>query len=211
MNSIPAFLLALAVSLPAASQVATPPSAPAQSTPQSATRIVGTVTALSDEGLTVRDATGKEVKVGFAPGVTVLASRPISKDDIKPGDFVASANLSETEGVGRSIEMRLFEAGSRAGEGNRPMTQPGAAPNQVMTNATVTKVARTAAGLELDVQYPGGSRHLIVPPEVTILGSYPVDPSMLKSGTAVTLTAIPGSDGALRATRIQISAAPATR
>jgi hypothetical protein len=211
MKSVTAFLLALAISLPAASQGTAAPSAPAQPSPQAATRIAGTVTALSNEGLTLRDATGKEVKVGFAPDVAVLAARPISKDDIKPGDFVASANLSETEGVGRSIEMRLFEAGSRAGEGNRPMTQPGAAPNQVMTNATVTKVARTAAGLELDVQYPGGSRHLIVPPEVTIVGSYPVDPATLKVGLAVTLTAIPGSDGTLRATRIQISAAPAAR
>ena len=211
MNPVTALLLGFAMSLPAASQGVAASSAAAQPAPQATTRIAGTITALSNEALTLRDATGKEVKVGFAPDVAVLAARPISKDDIKPGDFVASANLSETEGVGRSIEMRLFESGSRAGEGSRPMTQQGAAPNQVMTNATVTKVARTAAGLELDVQYPGGSRHLIVPPEVTIIGSYAVDPSTLKVGMAVTLAATRGRDQTLRATRIQISAQPAAR
>jgi hypothetical protein len=184
--------------------VAQPPAAG----PNARTRITGTLIAISADGLKVRDATGQEVSLGVAPNVTVVATRPVAKDSIKPGDFVASANLSQTDGVGRSIEMRLFEPGSRAGEGNRPMTQAGAAPGQMMTNATVTKVAQTQAGLELDVQYPGGVRHLIVPADVTIIGSYPVDPSTLKAGMPLTATASRGADGGLLATRVQIAAAP---
>jgi hypothetical protein len=176
--------------------------------PNARTRITGTLTAISATSLKVRDANGQEVSLGVAPNVTVVATRPVAKDSVKPGDFVASANLSQSDGIGRSIEMRLFEPGSRAGEGNRPMTQPGAAPGQMMTNATVTKVAQTQAGLELDVQYPGGIRHLIVPADVTIVGSYPVDPTTLKPGMPVTATASRSADGALLATRVQITAAP---
>ena len=210
MRSLALLVLALAMSGPAVSQ-GPAPATPLSTNPQPPTRLSGTLTAIAAEGLTLRDATGKEVTLGFAPNVAVLAARPVAKEDIKVGDFVASANLSETDGVGRSIEMRLFEPGSRAGEGHRPMTQAGAAPSQMMTNATVTKVARTAAGLELDVQYPGGIRHLIVPPEVTIMGSYPVDPGSLKAGMPVNVNATRAADGSLRATRIQIAAGSAAR
>jgi hypothetical protein len=187
--------------------------APGPATPNAQTRITGTLTEISSAGLKVRDASGQEVSMGVTPSITVVAARPVAKESIKPGDFVASANLSQADGSGRSIEMRLFEPGSRAGEGNRPMTQAGAAPGQMMTNATVTKVAQTPAGLELDVQYPGGVRHLVVPPELTIMGSYPVDPASLKPGMAVTVTATRAAEGAaLAATRVQIAAAtPAAR
>jgi hypothetical protein len=188
--------------------MAQPPASSGSRSPDARTRIAGTLIGISSDGLKIRDASGQEVSLGIAPNVTVVAARPVARDSIKPGDFVASANLSQGEGIGRSIEMRLFEPGFRAGEGNRPMTQPGAAPGQMMTNATVTKVAQTHAGLELDVQYPGGLRHLIVPPEVTIMGSYPVDPASLKPGMAVIAIATRAVDGALSANRIQIAAAP---
>lgn len=173
-------------------------------------RIAGTLTAISADGLKVRDAAGHEVSLGVGPAVSVVATRSVARDSIKPGDFVASANLNQADGVGRSLEMRLFEPGSHAGEGSRPMTQPGAAPGQMMTNATVTHAAQTKAGLELDVQYPGGVRHLIVPPDVPIIGYLPVEASTLKVGTAVTALAVRGSDGVLRTSRIQIAAPSAT-
>jgi len=171
-------------------------------------RVAGTLIAISADGLKVRDATGHEVSLGVGPAVAVVAARPVAKASIKPGDFVASANLNQADGVGRSLEMRLFEPGSRAGEGNRPMTQPGAAPGQMMTNATVTHVAHTKAGLELDVQFPGGVRHLIVPADVPIIGFYPVQASSLTTGSRVTVIALRGSDGVPRASRIQIAASP---
>ena len=205
MKTLASLALPLLVTATAFGQM---PAAPGAAGPNAQTRVAGTLTSISSDGIKVRDANGQEVSMGVSPTVTVVAARPVAKDSIKAGDFVASANLNQNEGVGRSIEMRLFEPGSRAGEGNRPMTQAGAAPGQMMTNATVTKVAQTAEGLELDVQFPGGARHLLVPPEVTIMGSYPVDPATLKPGMAVTATGTRDADGVLRATRVQIAAAP---
>lgn len=185
--------------------------APGGAAPNAQARVMGTLTAIDASGIRIKDANGQETAMALSPALTVVASRPVAKESIKAGDFVASANLSQSDGVGKAIEMRLFEPGSRAGEGNRPMTQANAAPGQMMTNATVTKATQTAAGLELDVQYPGGVRHLVVPPDVNITGAYPVDPSSLKVGMAVTANASRDADGTLRATRIQLAAAPAGR
>jgi hypothetical protein len=168
-------------------------------------RVQGVVTAIGPNGLTVRGADGKETALGLAPGFTVVMSHPVPKDAVKPGAFVASANLSEGEGVGRSLELRMFEPGVKLGEGNRPMTQAGAQPGQMMTNATVTKVATTPAGLELDVAYPGGTRHLVVPPDVPVIASTPMAPSSLKPGASVTTLAQKEEDGSLRARRIQVN------
>jgi hypothetical protein len=203
------FLASLALPLlVTATALAQMPAAPGAANANAQTRVTGTLTAIASDGIKVRDANGQEVAMGIAPTITVVAARPVAKESIKAGDFVASANLNQADGVGRSIEIRLFEPGSRAGEGNRPMTQAGAAPGQMMTNATVTKVAQSGAGLELDVQFPGGERHLVVPPEVTIMGSYPVEPATLKPGMAVTVTGTRDAGGVLSATRVQIAAAP---
>ncbi|RYG66382.1 hypothetical protein EON77_17510 [bacterium] len=60
------------------------------------------------------------------------------------------------------------------------------------------------------MQYPGGVRHLVVPPEVTIVASVPAEATQLKPGVPVTVNATTGADGKLRASRIQIAApAPA--
>ncbi len=204
--SKPAAALALTLALGLAGAALAQTAAPAGG-PNGLVFVRGALTAVSADGLKVRGADGMETALGLAPSFSVVATRPIAKDQIKPGDFVASANLEQGQGVGRSIEMRLFEPGQKGGEGNRAMTQPGALPGQMMTNATVTKVASTSAGLELDVQYPGGVRHLVVPPEVTIIAAYPVDPSVLKPGAPVMVVAVRAPDGALRANRIQIEAA----
>ncbi|HTI66732.1 MAG TPA: hypothetical protein VL460_04195 [Caulobacteraceae bacterium] len=172
-----------------------------------AVRVAGVVTAVETNGLKVRGADGKEISFGLAPGFTVVTTRPVDIDAIQPGAFVATANVTEGEGVGRSIELRMFEPGSKAGEGNRPMNQPGAAPGQMMTNATVSSVARSANGRELTVTYPGGTRRIVVPVGMPIIASFPADPSIIKPGVTVQTQAAPGPDGTLRAARITVAAA----
>ena len=195
-----ALAAALALAGTAAAQPA--PGAPA------AVRVAGVVTAVEASGLKVRGADGKEISFGLAPDFSVVTTRPVDIDAIQPGAFVATANVTEQDGVGRSIELRMFEPGSKAGEGNRPMTQPGAAPGQMMTNATVSSVTKGANGRELTVTYPGGSRKIVVPPGMPVIASFPADPSIIKPGVTVQTQAVPGPDGALRATRLTVAAAP---
>jgi hypothetical protein len=161
----------------------------------------GTVTSVSADSLTVKDKDGKETQLGLAKGWTLVTTKEVPQDAIKPGGFVATANLNQADGVGKSIEIRLFEPGAKLGEGSRPM----AAPNTTMTNANVTKVAKTAAGLEIDVAYPGGSRHIIVPPDMKVIASIPTDTSALKAGAAVAALATRDPDGSLKVARVQMN------
>ena len=196
-----ALVFALGLGLSAASAQTPPPGAPG-----GPVRLAGTLTAVSADGVTVHSADGKDTMLGFTPNLTVVKAQVVDKNSVKPGAFVASANLSQADGVGRSLELRMFEPGNKGGEGNRPMTQAGAQPGQMMTNATVTKVAMTSAGLELDVAYTGGTRHLVVPPDVPVVASIPVDKSTLKAGAAVTAQAARAPDGSLKAIRISLDA-----
>lgn len=198
--------IAATLALGGAAIAQAPPAAPG------AVRVNGVVTAVEAGGLKVRQADGMEIAFGLAPNFSVVTTRPVDIDAIQPGAFVATANVTEGDGVGRSIELRMFEPGSRAGEGNRPMTQPGAAAGQMMTNATVSSVSKSANGRELTVTFPGGTRKIVVPPGMPVIASFPADPSIIKPGVTVTTQAVPGPDGALRATRITVAtAAPAAR
>ncbi|OYX29878.1 MAG: hypothetical protein B7Y99_12535 [Caulobacterales bacterium 32-69-10] len=181
--------------------------------PPANVRVDGVVTAVETSGLKVRGADGKELTVGFTPDFVVVETRPVDFDAIKPGAFVATANVTEADGVGRSIELRMFEPGSRAGEGNRPMTQAGAAPGQMMTNATVSSVSRSATGRELTVTFPGGERKIVVPEGMPIIASFPTDPSVIKPGVKVFAIAAVGPDGTLRTNRLTVGEAfaPARR
>ena len=178
--------------------------APPAGAPAPAVRVAGVISAIAADGLTIHGADGKDTPMGLAPGVSVVKAQVVDRSAVKPGSFVASANLSQADGVGRSLELRMFEPGAKLGEGNRPMTQAGAQPGQMMTNATVTKADMTPAGLELDVAYAGGTRHLVVPADIPVIASIPVDPASLKPGVAVTVNAARGVDGSLKATRISL-------
>jgi hypothetical protein len=180
----------------AAAAYAQPPAAPG-----GPVRLAGTVTAITADSLTVKAKDGVETKLGLAKGWTLVATKEVPQDAIKPGGFVATANLNQADGVGRSIEIRLFEPGAKLGEGSRPMAQA----NTTMTNANVTKVEKTAAGLEIDVAYPGGSRHIIVPPDVKVIASIPTDTAALKAGAEVNAVATRDPDGSLKVARVQMN------
>ena len=166
-----------------------------------AVRVAGTITAVSGDAVTVKAADGTETKVMLTATSTVVMNRPVSPDTIQPGSFVATANMQQPDGTGRSTELRIFEPGNRGGEGSRPMAQP----TQIMTNATVTAAKTTAAGREVDVAYPGGTRHIVLPTDVQPVGSFPVAKADIKPGLTLTTQAIKGPDGTLTAARVTLA------
>jgi hypothetical protein len=189
--------------LAAASVLATAPLAFAQAPagPPAFTRYAGTVTVVAADHLTVRDKDGKTIDVPLATTWTAFVARPVDIDSIKPGSFVATTNTNIDADTGKSTELRLFEPGNRGGEGSNPMAQP----NTTMTNATVQTVSKGAQGRELVVAYPGGTRHIIVPPEVKVIGTFPVDRDSIKPGEEITAFGVKGADGVARATRVQVA------
>jgi hypothetical protein len=165
------------------------------------TRYAGTVTAVAADHLTVKDKDGKTSDVPLARTWTAVGTHPVDIETIKPGSFVATANTDIDADHGKSIELRVFEPGNKGGEGSRPMAQA----HTTMTNATVQTVTKGAQGRELVVAYPGGTRHIIVPPDVQVIGNFPVDRDSVKPGDEIVALATKGDDGVARATRVQVA------
>jgi hypothetical protein len=192
--------LMLAAGLAAAPVLAlAQPAAPGA--PPAFTRYAGTVTAVAADHLTLKAKDGRTVEAPLSPTWTAVATRPVDIEAIKPGSFVATANTNIDANTGKSIELRIFEPGNKGGEGSRPMAQP----NTTMTNATVQTVTKGSQGRELVVAYPGGTRHIIVPPDVQVIGAFPIDRDSVKPGDEVTAIAVKGEDGLARVSRVQVA------
>ena len=93
--------------------------------------------------------------------------------------------------------MTLFpEAMRGTGEGHRPFDF---LPQSTMTNATVAGLA-SADGRNLRLQYPGGEKLVVVPPEAPVVSLRPGTRELLMQGAAVSLSAqsVDGQPTALR-------------
>lgn len=161
----------------------------------------GEIVRFADDSVTLKDKDGKEVTVAMTRNWTV--SHPVKKPStaIKRGDFVATANKVIDDHTGESTEVRIMEPGYRPEYGTHLMAQGGSA----MTHGTVDKASKTGRGVELDVSYPGGTRHLVLPGEMQITDFELLDRSVLKPGTRVGAVARKGEDGVLRAGRLTLS------
>lgn len=163
----------------------------------------GTIVKVADDAVDLQDKDGKSVTVQMTPGWTVSVNRKGGPDDIKPGDFVATTNVPVSDDRGTSKEVRVLEPGYRPEEGTHAVS---ATDPNMMTHGTVKTATKTDAGLELEVTYPGGSRHIVVPAGASVTISDPLDRSVLKPGVAVAGVTRPGPDEVQRASRLQLSA-----
>jgi len=191
--------LFMAAAVAAAAALAS--AAHAQGGPPGFVRYAGTVTSVAADHLTIKDKDGKISDMPLATTWTAVATRPVDIEAIKPGSFVATANTNIDATTGKSIELRVFEPGNKGGEGSNPMAQP----NTTMTNATVQTVSKGAQGRELVVAYPGGTRHIIVPPDVQVIGNFPIDRDSIKPGEDISAFGVKGADGVARVTRVQVA------
>lgn len=146
-------------------------------------RVSGEVTAAGATSISVRGADGKIVEVAVTPTVIVATSKPISANDIKAGDFVASGNATIAENKGRANELRVMAPGVQIGEGNRAMQQP----NMMMTHGSVVAIKEGEEGRDLLVRFPGGERHVVVPSNVRVVGQSPLKMADIKPGMRVTV------------------------
>ena len=172
--------------------------APAQNPPKG---FSGSFVSLSGDTVTLQDKDGKTFTIEMTPGWTVSANRSGTAADIKPGDFVATTNVSTKENSGSATELRILEPGYRPEQGTHAVS-PGN-PN-MMTHGTVKSVAETAEGVELEVAWPDGSRKIAVAATVPVTISDPLDKTILKLGQMVGGVTRPGTDGVERASRLQL-------
>ena len=177
---------------------------------QGARQIVrGVVTAVSADSMTVTTRDGKTVTVGLAPNWMVAVMTPITIDAIKPGSFIGTTEMPQADGSGVSVEVHVFPPGVKMGEGHYPWDlQPGS----MMTNGTVGTVTAVNGGRAIDVSYPSGTRHIVVPANVPIVLITPGGAqSLIAPGSHVFLAAQVGAVGSLTTNNVStgaIGAAP---
>jgi hypothetical protein len=170
------------------------------------TRLVGRITAVAGDTLTVKTSAGKTLKIVLAPGAAITAAKPAKVADIKPGCFVGTAARPEANDRWRAIEVHIFPPGSRLGEGHRPWPpEPGA----TMTNADVTAaVVHTTTGA-LTLATGGKSYDIDVPHGTPIVLFEPGTRKELVKGAHVSVVqATPTGDGAFSVKSITVSSNP---
>ena len=155
----------------------------------------GVVASQSANQLVVTGREGKPVTVDLAPGWTVTVMKPIAADAIQPGSFIGTTEMPQADGTGVSVEVHVFPPGVKMGEGHYAWDlQPGS----MMTNGTVGTVSAVSGGRVIDVSYPNGTRHIVVPPNVPIVQITPGgSQALIKPGVSVFLVATRDPNGAL--------------
>ncbi len=159
------------------------------------------VVSLNGDALTVKTAAGKELKVNLTPKTSISYPRRLKLSDLKAGDYVGSAAMPGPDGKLVAREVHVFpEAQRGAGEGHYSWDlQPGS----TMTNGGVSKVAKAPNGQELLVQFKGGEKTIVVPPNVPVVTSERGDRSLLVPGAYVFIGAEQAADGTLTARYLQ--------
>ena len=178
-----------------------PPGGAPQGPPVS---VRGTVQKLDEQAITVKSRDGSVTIVKLAPNyrVSTLARKKLS--DIHAGDYVGATSVPGKDGQFHATEIHFFPPALRgAGEGQQPWDT---APKAVMTNATVTGVAKAPQGQMLSVNYKGGTAQMIVDKKTVIVAPSPQAASVkdLKPGKAVYIFARKAPDGSLTTGNITV-------
>lgn len=167
------------------------------------TRLRGEVEAVSATTMTLKTAEGREAKVALAPGFSVGGVVPAKASDIAKGSYVGVGAKPQPDGTLLAVQVFIFpEAMRGTGEGHRPW---GVLPDSTMTNATVAETVSRVDGTGLVLNYPGGEQKVSITPDATILMAAPAEPSELKVGAQVAMTASRDADGSYKTSRITIA------
>jgi hypothetical protein len=160
----------------------------------------------------------------LGPQTVIMVAHKGSLADIKPGSFLGTTNVPSADGTGQSTEVHIFPPGVKMGEGDRPMgpanaaaassrmtngTVSAAAPetgasSSRMTNGAAGQVSASGQGVEMDVDYAGGKRHISVPANTPVMVMTSGTTELLKPGTNVLVGSVPGPNGAKTATFVNV-------
>ena len=172
-------------------------------TPAPTQRIRGDVLAIDGVNLQVRSREGETLAIKLAENYTVTAVVKIDASAIKPGVFIGTASMPQSDGTFKSLEVLVLPESMRgSNEGHYPWDLK---PGSMMTNATVADVGSAGdAGQRLTLKYKDGEKSIVVPPDVPIVTFEPGDKSMVVPGAHILLTATRQPDGSLTAARIAV-------
>ena len=80
-------------------------------------------------------------------------AKPVALDAIAPGSFIGTTEVEKADGTGTSLEVHVFPAGVKQGEGHYAWDLR---PGSMMTNGTVDTAVTGVEGRTVTVSYAGG-------------------------------------------------------
>jgi len=168
---------------------------------QDTVRVRGTIERMDGTAYVVKTRDGALVKVTMTDKPLFVAMAKASMADIKPGMFVGSTAMPESDGSLKAVEVHIFPEAMRGNaEGHRPWDLK---PQSTMTNANVETAVTGVSGQKLTMKYKGGEKTLLVTPETAVVTYLPGDASEVKPGTPVFIAAAEKKpDGTLQTARI---------
>ena len=149
----------------------------------------GTVSAVTDKVLTLATADGASATVDLMANRSVTVVEPITIDQIQPGSYVATANKTQADGTGVSVEIRVFPPNTPRFDVNRAMDQSGT----MMTNGVVATAVSTDGGRRLTVDFGQGTRQITVPPGISITLNTPGSNDLVKPGIKLEIVTVPAT------------------
>lgn len=164
-------------------------------------RVRGPIESMNGSTIIVKGRDG-DMSVKLADNWTVGGRAPAKLSDIKSGDFLGVAAVPQTGGALRAVEVFIFPAGVKAGEGHRPWDL---LPEGTMTNATVAETVKEVSGQTVKMTYPGGDKTIFVPEDASITTSATAQKSDVKPNAVVLLSAEKQADGSLVASRVTVN------
>jgi hypothetical protein len=141
-------------------------------------RVRATIDKVNADNLEVSVKGGKKVTLKLAPDLTLFAVSHAAIGDIKSDSFIGTAAVPLPDGTLKALEVHVFPAGMKVGEGHYAWDL---GKNSSMTNGTVGDVVVTS-GRTITVKYPDGEKKIVVPADVPIVSLDKGDRSLLAPG-----------------------------
>ena len=161
-------------------------------------RTRGVITAVSDDGVTLRSHAGT-VTLKTTADTGYVGATKASLSAVQSGRFIGTAAVPQPDGTLKALEVTVFPESMRgAGEGNYGWDL---GKNSSMTNGTIGSVVGTS-GRTMTVDYKGGEKKLLVPDDVPVVDLEPGSKALLKPGAHVGAFGPKGADGSVDAKRI---------
>ncbi|SFH71100.1 hypothetical protein SAMN04515618_10241 [Collimonas sp. OK307] len=142
------------------------------------TRVRATIDKVNADNLEVSAKGGKKMTLKLAPDLTLFSVSHAAIGDIKSDSFIGTAAVPLPDGSLKALEVHVFPAGMKVGEGHYAWDL---GKNSSMTNGTVGDVVVTS-GRTITVKYPDGEKKIVVPADVPIVSLNKGDRSLLVPG-----------------------------
>ncbi|HEY1288234.1 MAG TPA: DUF5666 domain-containing protein [Burkholderiales bacterium] len=147
---------------------------------QSNMRVRGTISSLDGDVLSVKTREGKDVKIQLAPDAQVATTKKVSADEFKPGSYVGVTSLKGPDG--RLVAKRVHALGPQVPQMHGSWDS---IPNSMMTNSTISGIAKAGSGKELILKNKEGEQKILVDAHTEYYNFVPGTRADLKKGETI--------------------------